>query len=131
MNPHEPFPLGCLPQRVRETVLAEFKGRHPSRLEVARVPDRHWLASPSIGAGMLTRLRSFTRDLKPDTIDWHIGTLTQTQQLARQKFLQDKLKRLQREANVVAAELSALEAAIRPRPRVPAEVQIGELSLGL
>jgi len=80
---------------------------------------------------MLTRLRNFTRDLKPDTVDWHIGTLTHIQQLSRQKFLQDKLKRLQREANVVAAELSALEAAIRPWTRVPAEVQIGDLSLGL
>ncbi len=131
MNAHAPFPLGCLPPRVRETILVEFKGRHPSLLEVARVPDRHWLASPSIGPGMLTRLRNFTRDLKPDTIDWHLGTLTHNQQLSRQKFLQDKLKRLQREANTVAAELSALEAAIRPRPRIPAEIQIGELSPGL
>jgi hypothetical protein len=131
MNAHAPFPLGCLPPRVRETVLAEFKGRHPSLLEVARVPDRHWLASPSIGAGMLTRLRSFTQDLKPDTIDWHSGTLTQTQQRTRQKFLQDKLKRLQREANAIAAELSALEAAIRPKSTISAAAQMSDLSLGL
>ena len=131
MDADVPFPLGCFPLSVRETILAEFKGRHPSLLDVARVPDRHWLALPSIGPRMLTRLRSFTQDLKPVDQVWRFATLTQAQRLTRQRVLEEKLKRLQDEAKVVAAELSALNTFSQPRQRVRTTVQGSGLSPGL
>jgi hypothetical protein len=39
MQSNEPFPLELFPARVREAILAEFNGRHPTTLQIARVSD--------------------------------------------------------------------------------------------
>ena len=82
MQLNDPFPLNSFPSQVKNAILDEFKGRCPTILEVAHIPDAYWLATPAIGPAILERIRSFT----------HVGRLTDAELLDRLDFLLDELR---------------------------------------
>src|SRR5215213_5032093 len=101
MQLSDPFPVETLPRPVKETIFTEFQGRHPTVLEVASVPDVHWLKLPAMGPARLAHLRSLTQglceQLQPSaltrmTVD---ELLAQHHQLAtRQDLLKEQLRGL-------------------------------------
>ena len=115
MQLSDPFPVEELPKLVKETILAEFQGRQPTVLEVASVPDAHWLTLPAMGPARLAHLRSLVQgicdQLQPSaqtrrTLD---ELLAQHHQLVTE---QDLLKRQLRE---LSDHLRANRAELRMR----------------
>jgi hypothetical protein len=82
MQLNDPFPLNSFPSQVKNAILDEFKGRCPTIIEVAHIPDAYWLATPAIGPAILERIRSFT----------HVGRLTDAELLDRLDFVRDELR---------------------------------------
>jgi len=107
MPTNEPFPLELFSERVREAILAEFKGRHPTILQVDRVPDARWLGCPRIGPTILTRMRSVTRGLRQRPCSSPLAALTDIELLGRVGLLQDELERIRGELRESTAELWA------------------------
>ncbi len=73
MPSNEPFPFDLFPLSVREAILAEVKGGHPTILQVARVSDARWLSCPRIGPTMLARMPSVARGAYQGAAshEWH------------------------------------------------------------
>jgi hypothetical protein len=117
----EPFPLDLFPSGVREAVLSEFKGRHPTNLQVARVSDAHWLGCPRIGPTMLARMRSVTRRPHQRPRTSSVGPMTDAELLRRFELLQDELEPIRGEIKESATELWA-------RGIVPPAMAIRQLS---
>jgi hypothetical protein len=112
MQLSDPFPVDYLPIPVKEALLNEFQGRHPSLLEVASVPDAHWLTLPAIGPVRLARLRSLAEascdQLQPSTLTRMTveELLVQHQELiTEQDLLQQKLRELRDKLRASRAEL--------------------------
>lgn len=112
MQLSDPFPVGNLPRPVRETIFTEFQGRHPTVLEVASVPDAHWLKLPAMGPARLAHLRSLTEplceQLQPSPLTrMTVGDLlAQHHQLATQHdLLQEQLRELRDKLRANEAEL--------------------------
>lgn len=103
MPTNEPFPLELFPARVREAILAEFNGRHPTNMQVARVSDARWLSCPRIGPAMLARLRSVARGTYQGGRASPLACMTDIELLGRYELLQERLERIQAEikANIV------------------------------
>jgi hypothetical protein len=112
MQLSDPFPVESLPTPVKETILSEFQGRHPTVLEVANVPDTHWLTLPAMGPMRLAHLRTLTEEickqLHPSALTrmpveellaQHQGLVTE------QGLLQEKLRDLRDKLRANKAEL--------------------------
>jgi hypothetical protein len=110
MDRDKPFPLNTVPPRVRHTILSEFKRRCPSIQEVTDIPDRYWLATPSIGPTILEQIRSVTDATPQQTSSPSRPRLTDAELLDRLGQLQDELRWLQDQM-----EIKLLKAA-RRRP---------------
>jgi hypothetical protein len=100
MRLDEPFPLQAVPSRVRHVILQEFKGRCPSLREVAELPDRYWLSTPSIGPAHLAMIRSVTDEQPPQPAHPSSARLSDTE-------LFDRLERLQAELRWLHEQLKA------------------------
>lgn len=100
-----PFPLDQLPPQVRQTVLAEFGGRHPTVLEVASIPDDHWLKMPAIGPKALRHLRSLTQGARRAARISSWAGMTDADLLAEYDRLKDQKKGIEEQFRAVRAEL--------------------------
>ena len=114
MPTNEPFPLELFPSSVREAILSEFKGHHPTILQVARVSDAHWLGCPRIGPTMLARMRCVARGVHQGGRMSPVASMTDIELLGRYERLQDELERIQ-------AEIRANMAKLAERGIVPLE----------
>src|SRR5690348_16039651 len=95
MHLDDPFPVEHLPRRVQESILDEFRGRHPTALEVVRVPDAHWMRLHGIGPTTLARLRSLTEELCGQVQPSALTKLTVSQLLKRHDRLITRREQLQ------------------------------------
>jgi hypothetical protein len=112
MQLSDPFPVEDLPRPVRETILAEFAGRQPTVMEVASIPDAHWLKLPAMGPTRLAQLRSLTQgicdQLQPPALTGMSveELLAQHHQLvAQQDLLKEQLRELRDKHRATKAEL--------------------------
>jgi hypothetical protein len=105
MQLDDPFPLDLFPPRVRDTILDEFQGRHPTTMEVAQVSDARWLGSPRIGPSMLAKIRGVTRGRHHGMYGVRTSALTDAELLAQLQALQGELERIRGEIKVRTAEL--------------------------
>lgn len=85
--------------------MAEFRGHHPTVLEVVRVPDTYWLEVPDIGPTTVAKLRSLTHGLRRKVRIPSLTGLTDAELLARRSYLQDELRRIRSELKANTAEL--------------------------
>lgn len=100
MGLDDPFPIEKCSGRVRGAILAEFQGRCPTIREVASISDAQWLTVPNIGPTTLEELRSMTQQ----PLNRHGGTAPT--QMPNNELL-SRLNRLQRELNILVAEIRA------------------------
>ena len=99
MGLDDPFPIEKCSGRVRGAILAEFQGRCPTIREVASISDSQWLTVPNIGPTTLEELRSMTQQL-PNME----GTASAASSIPDNELL-SRLNRLQRELNILVAEI--------------------------
>ncbi len=105
MLTNKPFPLDLFPARVREAILAEFKGSHPTTLQVARVSNARWLSYPRIGPAVLARMRSATRGVPHTGRVSPLASMTDIELLGRYELLNDELERIRAEIKETTTEL--------------------------
>jgi hypothetical protein len=112
MQLSDPFPVEDLPRLVKETILAEFQGRHPTIHDVASVPDAHWLTLPAMGPARLAHLRSLMREVHEQLQSSALTGMTIEELLAQhQEFviqhdlLKGQLRELQDKLRANRAEL--------------------------
>ena len=113
MPTNEPFPLELFSAKVREAILAEFNGRHPTNWQVACVSDARWLSCPRIGPAMLIRMRRVARGVHQRGCISPVASMTDIELLGRYELLRDKLERIQAEIKASITELG--ERGIVPR----------------
>jgi hypothetical protein len=112
MQLSDPFPVECLSRLVKETVLTEFQGRHPTVLEVASIPDAHWLKLPAMGPTRLAHLRSLMQGIRDQLQPPALTQMTvedllakHHQFLAEQDLLKGQLRELRDKFRANRAEL--------------------------
>jgi hypothetical protein len=105
MPTNELFPLDIFPARVKEAILAEFNGRHPTTLQVAHISDARWLSCPRIGPTMLARMRNVARGVHQRGRMSPLASMTDIELLGRYELLQDELERIQAEIKANMIEL--------------------------
>ena len=105
MLQHDLFPIHRLPPRVRRAVVAEFQGRCPTVLEVARVPDTDWLKVPDIGPTMLAKLRSLTPGVRRNAGLPSLVGLSDEELLTQSKSLMKELDRIRDDLKAHRIEL--------------------------
>ena len=105
MPSNEPFPLELFSARVREAILAEFDGKHPTNLQVARVSDARWLSCPRIGPTMLARMRSVARGAHHSGRMSPLASMSDIELFGRYELLQDELETIRTEIKARTAEL--------------------------
>jgi hypothetical protein len=88
MRLDEPFPLEALPPRLRNAILKEFQGRHPSIGEVAQIPDKQWLSTPDVGQRSMEIIHDITDAARPQTS----ARLTDNELSQRLEWLQGELR---------------------------------------
>ncbi len=125
MQSNEPFPLELFPSSVREAILAEFKGRHPTNWQVAQVSDARWLGCPRIGPTVLARMRRVARGVQQRDCISPVASMTDIELLGQYELLQDKLDGIQAKIKESSTELWARgivppDRAMRP-PRKPSD----------
>jgi hypothetical protein len=98
MGLDDPFPIEKCSGRVRGAILAEFQGRCPTIREVASISDSQWLTVPNIGPTTLEELRSMVQQPPSGKDRASIITMPDGELLSR-------LNRLQRELNILVAEI--------------------------
>jgi hypothetical protein len=99
------FPVEQLSSRVRHTILAEFGGRRPTVLEVASIPDDHWLKMPAIGPKALQRMRSLTQGARREARISSWAGMTDAELLTEYNRLKDQKKAVEAQLKAVRAEL--------------------------
>ncbi len=107
MPSNEPFPLELFPSSVREAILSEFKGRHPTNWQVAQVSDARWLSCPRIGPTMLARMRRVARGAYQEGRMSPVASMTDIELLGRYELLQDELEGIQAKIKESSTELWA------------------------
>ena len=107
MPTNEPFPLELFSARVREAILAEFNGRHPTNWQVACVSDARWLSCPRIGPTMLARMRRVARGVHQVSRMSPVSSMTDIELLGRYELLHDELERIRAEIKESTTELWA------------------------
>jgi hypothetical protein len=95
MQQDESFPLEAIPPRVRRAILQEFQGRWPTVQEVARISDRHWLATPDIGPSTLEKIHSILRPQQYQN-DVSSPEMDDAELLTRLEAVHEELRRIQR-----------------------------------
>jgi hypothetical protein len=120
MPTNEPFPLELFPTRVREAILAEFKGKHPTNLQVAQVSDARWLGCPRIGPTMLARMRSVAQGAHDSGRMSPLASMTDIELFARYELLHEELERIR-------AEIKARTPELWARGIVPPAIAIRQL----
>jgi hypothetical protein len=111
MGLDDPFPIEKCSGRVRGAILAEFQGRCPTIREVASISDSQWLTVPNIGPTTLEELRSMTQQLPNGE-----GAGSAASSIPDNELL-SRLNRLQRELNILVAEIrTRLSGASRRTP---------------
>jgi hypothetical protein len=111
MQLSDPFPVEALSPRVREIILSEFGGRHPSVVEVLRVPDDEWLKLPAIGPATVELLRSLAPDLSEHVPSSPVPTKVQLR--AHYYWLKDQQTRLHNELKRIQVDLRATRIKLR------------------
>ena len=112
MQLDDPFPVERLSKRVQDSILDEFRGRYPTALEVARVPDAHWMTLPGIGPTTLARLRSLTEEVCEQVQPSALTKLTVSQLLKRHDRLIARREQLQAELREIRDRLRASKAEL-------------------
>jgi hypothetical protein len=115
MQLSDPFPLTSLPVPVKETIIAEFQGRHPSILEVASIPDAHWLKLPAMGPGRLVQLRSLTQRIFDQVQPPALTRMTVAELLAQHHQLITEQDQLHTQLRYLRDKLRATKAELRMR----------------
>jgi hypothetical protein len=105
MDPRELFPINRLPPKAREAVLTEFHGCCPTVLEVARLPDTHWLKVPNMGLSSIAKLRSLTFGVCQTTVPATLTGLSDLELLSKSKILRNELRRVQEDLKAHRTEL--------------------------
>ena len=105
MRLDDPFPLNEIPPRVRAAILTEFGGRRPSILEVAGIPDEHWLKTPGMGPTSLAQMRSLTQDARRKAQIASVAGMADTELLAEYGRLKDQKKAIETLLRMTRAEL--------------------------
>ena len=113
MQLDDPFPLEELPSRIRQTILAEFEGRHPSIREVASLPDSHWLTLPGFGPRVLAWMRSLTHGARRKARLPSLAGMTDAELQAESDRLHDLRKAIDNQLKEVKAELRLRSEAHR------------------
>ena len=122
MPTNEPFPLELFSAKVREAILAEFNGRHPTNWQVACVSDSRWLSCPRIGPTMLARMRSLARGAHHSGRMSPLASMTDIELFGRYELLRDELERIRTEIKASTAELCARGIVpLEPTKRQPRE----------
>ena len=121
MELDDPFPLEELPVRIRHTILEEFEGRRPSVLEVASLPDSHWLRLPGIGPRVLAWMRALTRGARRKARLPSLAGLTDAELQAEYGCLKDQRKAIDNQLKEVRAELRLRTEANRTGSKSPPE----------
>ena len=119
MQLSDPFPLTSLPGPVKKTILDEFQGRHPSILDVASVPDAHWLKLPAMGPTRLARLRHLTQGLCEQLQPSPLTGLTVEELLAQHHQIVAEQNLLKGQLRVLRDKLRANRAELWMRGIVP------------
>jgi hypothetical protein len=101
----DPFPLDQLPPRVRQTILDEFGGHHPTILEVATIPDARWLEMPAIGPKVLSRMHTLTREARKEAQIPSVAEMTDADLLAEYERLKNQRRAVEDQIKAVRAEL--------------------------
>jgi hypothetical protein len=112
MQLDDPFPVERLPKRVQESILDEFRGHHPTALEIARVPDAHWLTLPGMGPTTLARLRSLTEEVCEQVQPSALTKLTADLLLQRYEDLLAQRDQLQAKLREIRDQLRASKAEL-------------------
>ncbi len=125
MPSNEPFPLELFPSSVREAILSEFKGRHPTNWQVAQVSDAWWLGCPRIGPTMLARMRRVARGVHQRGRISPVASMTDIELLGQYELLQHELEGIRARIKESSTELWARgivppDRAMR-QPRKPSD----------
>lgn len=107
MPSNEPFPLELFPSSVREAILAEFNGSHPTNWQVAQVSDARWLGCPRIGPTMLARMRRVARGAHQEGGITTLASMSDIELFGRYELLLDELESIRTEIKARMNELSA------------------------
>ncbi|MBO1910000.1 IS66 family insertion sequence element accessory protein TnpB [Microvirga sp. 3-52] len=100
-----PFPLEELPPRVRQAILTEFGGRHPSIREVASIPDTHWLKLSGMGPRFVASMRSLTRGARRTARLPSFAGMTNSELQAKYDRLTNLRKAIDDQLKAVRAEV--------------------------
>ncbi len=119
MQLSDPFPLTSLPGPVKETIIAEFQGRHPTILEVASIPDAHWLKLPAMGPTRLARLRSLMQGICDQLQPSALTKMTVEELLAQHHQLVTEQDLLKGQLREIRDKLRATKAELWMRGIVP------------
>jgi hypothetical protein len=119
MQLSDPFPVEDLPRPFKETMLADFQGRQPTVLEVASVPDAHWLTLPAMGPARLAYLRSLTQEICKQLQPPALTRMTATQLQARYDRLLARKDQLHTKLRETRDQLRATKAELWMRGIVP------------
>jgi hypothetical protein len=107
-----PFPVERLPKRVQDSILDEFQGRHPTALEVARVPGAHWLTLPGMGPTTLAQLRSLAEEMCEQVQPSGLAKLTVDHLVKRHEHLLSQRDQLQAKLREIRDQLRASKAEL-------------------
>ena len=117
MRLNDPFPLEKLPPRVRQAILTECGGHHPSIREVASIPDIHWLKLPGMGPRLVAWMRSLTRGARRKARLPSLAGMTETELQAKYDRLNIRKKAIDDQLKAVRAELLLRSEASRTDPK--------------
>jgi hypothetical protein len=104
----DPFPLEELPPRVREIILTEFGGLHPTIREVAGVPDTQWLKLSGMGPRLVALMRSLTRGARRKAEFPSLAGMTDSE-------LRAEYDRLNGQKKAITDQIRAIKAELRVR----------------
>ena len=85
----------------------EFQSRHPTALEVARVPDAYWLTLPGMGPTTLAQLRSLTEEMCEQVQPSGLTKLTVDHLVKRHEHLLSQRDQLQAKLKEIRDQLRA------------------------
>jgi len=119
MHLDKPFPLNAVPSRVRKAILEEFKGRCPSIREVAAIPDRYWLSTPTIGPALLEKIRRVSGPQLPQVARPSSARSGDAELLERLEWLREELRKTQEQLKACLSQARSGRPISGSRPECP------------